>query len=87
MGLFMNRFRIKYKQTGKRRIEAIRKKELLDIFIIFKTTLLKNESMIKKYKVKIRREKHSKYLFRVIVTTVDKMIVKCEIIRKYGGKK
>ena len=43
--------------------------------------------MIKKYKVKIGIGKHSKYLFRVIVTTVDEMILKCEIIRKHGGKK
>lgn len=87
MGLFMNRFRKKYKKLGKRRIKTIKKKDVLNIFTINKTSILKDESMIKKYKVKIRREKHSKYLFRVIVTTVDKMIVKCEIIRKYGGKK
>lgn len=83
----MNRFRKKYKQTGKRKIKTIRKKDLLDIFFPFRTTLLKDESMIKKYKVKIGIGKHSKYLFRVIVTTVDEMILKCEIIRKHGGKK
>ena len=83
----MNRFRKKYKKTGKRRIKTIRKKDVLDIFFPNRTTLLKDESMIKKYKVKIGIGKHNKYLFRVIVTTVDKMILDYEIIRKYGGKK
>lgn len=85
----MNRFRKKYKnkKLGKRRIKTIKKKDVLNIFTINKTSILKDESMIKKYKVKIGIGKHSKYLFRVIVTTVDEMILKCEIIRKHGGKK
>lgn len=87
MGLFMNRFRIKYKQTGKRKIKTIRKKDLLDIFFPFRTTLLKDESMIKKYTVKIGRGKNNKYFIKVIVITIDNNQIDYTIVRKYGGKK
>lgn len=83
----MNRFRKKYKKIGKRKVKTIRKKDVLKMFTINKISVLENENMIKKYKVKNGIGKHSKYLFRIIVTTVDEMILKFEIIRKYGGKK
>lgn len=83
----MNRFRKKYKQIGKRKIDTIRKKNLLDIFFPFRTTFLKDESMIKKYIVKIGRGKNNSYFIKVIVITVDNNQIDYTIVRKYGGKK
>ena len=37
----MNRFRKKYKKLGKRRIKTIKKKDVLNIFTINKTSILK----------------------------------------------
>ena len=83
----MNRFRKKYKKLGKRRIKTIKKKDVLNIFTINKTSILKDESMIKKYTVKIGRGKNNKYFIKVIVITIDNNQIDYTIVRKYGGKK